>query len=162
MNGDIARVHPLKRLAYAFVALLAGDAVLFVVMLQFAIRERADLLAAHMGEPARIIPLTLQWFAINAGFSLAGWALIAVPVVPVPDRSIARLSWLSAIAVGASRSDCLVPGLRVAGSSTLQFFRNLPRPRLGLDFFRVGIDGVFCGVRSPPAQRTRKMSGRTP
>lgn len=101
MNGDIARVHPLKRLAYAFVALLAGDAVLFVVMLQFAIRERADLLAAHMGEPARIIPLTLQWFAINAGFSLAGWALIAVPVVLVPDRSIARLSWLSAIAVGA-------------------------------------------------------------
>ncbi|MFZ0801304.1 MAG: hypothetical protein WAN70_03990 [Terriglobales bacterium] len=91
----------MKRLAYAFVALLAGDAVLFVVMLQFAIRERADLLAAHMGEPARIIPLTLQWFAINAGFSLAGWALIAVPVVLVPDRSIARLSWLSAIAVGA-------------------------------------------------------------
>ncbi len=70
MNGDIARVHPLKRLAYAFVALLAGDAVLFVVMLQFAIRERADLLAAHMGEPARIIPLTLGGSRLMQAFLL--------------------------------------------------------------------------------------------
>jgi hypothetical protein len=63
MNTNLA-VNPLKRLAYAFVGLLAGDAILLVFFLQNVIRSRADLLASHVGDPARQIPLALQMFAI--------------------------------------------------------------------------------------------------
>ena len=42
-------VNPIKRLAYAFVGLLAGDAILLLFLFQNAIRARADLLALHMG-----------------------------------------------------------------------------------------------------------------
>jgi hypothetical protein len=65
-----------KTAGYAFVGLLAGDAILLLFFPQNAIRSRADLLASHMGDPARQIPLALQMFAIYASFSFVGWLFV--------------------------------------------------------------------------------------
>src|SRR5580700_7251828 len=75
MNANLA-VNPIKRLAYAFVGLLAGNTILLLFLLQNAIRIRALLLASHMGKPALEIPLALQMSVLYASFSLAGWLLV--------------------------------------------------------------------------------------
>jgi hypothetical protein len=90
-------------LAYAFIGLLAGDTALFLFLLQNAFRLRADLLALHMGEPARQVPLALEEFVIYATFSLVGWLLVGLPIaVFFPARSITRLPWGLALLVGAA------------------------------------------------------------
>jgi hypothetical protein len=58
MNANLA-VNPIKRLAYAFLGLLAGNAILLLFLLQNAIRIRALLFASHMGNPALGMPLAL-------------------------------------------------------------------------------------------------------
>jgi hypothetical protein len=65
-------LNPTKRIAYAFVGLLGGEAALLLFLLQNAFRLRTDLLAMHMGEPARQIPLELEMFVIYATFSFVG------------------------------------------------------------------------------------------
>ncbi len=81
-------VNPIKRLAYAFVGLLAGDAILLLFLLQNAIRIRADLLALHMGEP---------------GFSFVGWLFVGLPIALfLPARFIARLPWALRLFAGAA------------------------------------------------------------
>jgi hypothetical protein len=50
-------VNPIKRLAYAFVGLLADDSILLLFLFQNAIRARLDLLALHMG----VSCLELYW-----------------------------------------------------------------------------------------------------
>lgn len=90
---NLARNAP-RRLAYAFIGLLGGDAALFLFLLQNAFRFRADLLALHMGEPARQIPIALEMFVFYAPFSLVGWLLVGLPIaVFFPTRFITRLSW---------------------------------------------------------------------
>ena len=102
MNARFAD-RPMKRLAYAFVGLLAGDAVLLLFLLQNAVRLRADLLALHMGEPAEQIPQMLQLFVIYAFFSIVGWLLVGLPTALLfPARSIVRLPWPVRPLVGAA------------------------------------------------------------
>ena len=99
-NGAL---NPGRRLAYAFIGLLVGDTALFLFLLQNAFRVRADLLALHMGEPARQIPDVLELFLFYAPFSFAGWLLVGLPIaIFFPARSITRLPWGLALLVGAA------------------------------------------------------------
>jgi len=70
----------LNRVTYAFVGLLCGNVALLLFLLQNAIRLRANLLAIHMGEPGRQIPLALEMWAFYAPFSFAGWLFVGVPI----------------------------------------------------------------------------------
>jgi len=102
MNTNLA-VSPIKRLAYAFVGLLAGDAILLLFLMQNALRVRAMLLAVHMGEPARTIPVALQMFTLYATFSFVGWLLVGLPIALFfPARSVTRLPWPLTLLVGAA------------------------------------------------------------
>jgi hypothetical protein len=101
MGTKFDRVNPLKRVAYAFVGLLAGEAVLLLYLLQNALRERASLIAVHMGEPSRQIPFALDFFVICAMFSLVGWLIVGLPTALfLSARSMTRLSWPLALVVG--------------------------------------------------------------
>jgi hypothetical protein len=96
-------VGPARRVAYAFLGLLAGDAALLFFLLQNAVRVRASLLASHMGEPALQIPHAFQMFALYGPFSLIGWLLVGVPVALLfTARSITRLSWPLVVLVGGA------------------------------------------------------------
>jgi hypothetical protein len=96
-------VNPLKRLAYAGIGLLAGDAVLLLYLLYGAILLDARSLALHMGAPGRLILLTLEVFVVYALFSFAGWLFVGVPTALFfPARSITRLPWLLTLLVGAT------------------------------------------------------------
>jgi hypothetical protein len=91
-----------QRLAYAWVGLLAGDAVLLLYMLLNALRAFAILVAAHMGEPQAQVTVALQVFCLYATFSVLGWLFVGVPVALFfPVRSVASWSWPVLIAVGA-------------------------------------------------------------
>jgi len=91
-----------KRLAYAFVGLLAGNAALFLFLLQNAIRLRADLLAMRMGEPGRQIPQAIELFIFYTPFSFVGWLFVGLPIALLfPGRSITRLPWPLRLLVGA-------------------------------------------------------------
>ncbi len=97
------QVAPARRLAYAFVGLLAGDAILLCYLLQSAFWIRRSLLAAHIGEPGRMIPVALEEFVIFAACSLVGWLFIGIPTALLfPARSITGLSWASRLLVGAA------------------------------------------------------------
>ncbi len=96
-------VSSIKRLAYAFVGLLAGDAILLLYLLQNAIRLRADLLALHMGEPGRQIPQAIQIFALYARFSFIGWLFVGLPIaLLLPPHFIRRLPWPLRLLVGSA------------------------------------------------------------
>jgi hypothetical protein len=96
-------VSSIKRLAYAFVGLVVGDAILLLYLLQNAIRLRADLLALHMGEPGRQIPQALQMFVLYAHVSFFGWLFVGLPVALFfSARSITRLPWPLRPLVGAA------------------------------------------------------------
>ncbi len=89
--------------AYAFVGLLAGDAILLLFLLQNAIRIRADLLALHMGEPGRQIPQAIEIFVLYARFSFVGWLFVGLPIALfLPARFIARLPWALRLFAGAA------------------------------------------------------------
>jgi hypothetical protein len=92
-----------RRVAYAFVGLLGGNAVLLLFLLQNALRLRASLLAMHMGEPARQIPLALEMFVFYSPFSFVGWLLVGLPTALFfPARSIRRLPWPLRLLAGAA------------------------------------------------------------
>jgi hypothetical protein len=102
MNANLA-VNLIKRTAYAFVGLLAGDAILLLYLLQNAIRLRADLLALHMGEPGRQIPQALQIFVLYARISFVGWLFVGLPIaLLLPAHFIRRLPWPLRLLVGAA------------------------------------------------------------
>jgi hypothetical protein len=114
MNTNLA-VNLIKRLAYAFVGLLVGDAILLLYLLQNALRYRALLLAAHMGEPGRQIPQALQMFVLYAHVSFLGWLFVGLPVALFfSARSITRLPWALSLLLGAALGPlalCLVLAL---------------------------------------------------
>jgi hypothetical protein len=102
MDLKLIRVNPMKRLAYTFVGLVAGDAMLLLYLVQNALRERAWLVSVHMGEPQRQIPIALDSFVIYAMFSFAGWLLVGLPTALIfPAHFITRLSWPLALILGA-------------------------------------------------------------
>jgi len=90
------------RLTYAFVGLLAGDIALVLYMLLSALLVRASLLAAHMGEPGKQVPIALDVATIYVVCSLVGFLVVGVPVaLLLPARFVARWPWLVTMAVGA-------------------------------------------------------------
>ena len=94
---------PFQRSLFAFIGLLAGNAALLLYLLQNAVRLRAYLLKAHMGEPAHQIPQAWSMFIIYAIFSLAGWALIGLPfALAFPARVLSRLAWPLCLLIGAA------------------------------------------------------------
>jgi hypothetical protein len=96
-------VSSIKRMAYAFVGLVAGDTILLLYLLQNAVRLRADLLASHMGEPGRQIPQALQIFELYAYVSFFGWLFVGLPVALFfSARSITRLPWPLSLLLGAA------------------------------------------------------------
>jgi hypothetical protein len=96
-------LNPTRRVAYAFVGLLGGNAAMLLFLLQNAIRLRASLLAMHIGEPALQIPHALEECAFYAPFSFVGWLFVGVPIALLfPARSIKRLSWPVRVIVGAA------------------------------------------------------------
>jgi hypothetical protein len=102
MDTTIDQASLLKRVAYAFVGLLAGDAMLLLYLAQNAFRVRSTLLAVHMGEPAQAIPDALQSFLFFAAFSFVGWLFVGIPTVLLfSGRSIKRLSWPLTLVAGS-------------------------------------------------------------
>jgi hypothetical protein len=96
-------VNPLKRLAYAGIGLLAGDAVLLLYVLYGAILNDAYSHALYMGARGRLILVALEVFIVYALFSFAGWLFVGVPTALFfPARSITRLPWLLTLLVGAT------------------------------------------------------------
>jgi hypothetical protein len=96
-------VSSIKRMAYAFVGLVLGDAILLLYLLQNAIRYRASLLAAHVGEPGRQIPEALQMFVLYAHVSFFGWLFVGLPIaLLLPAHFIKRLPWPLRLLVGAA------------------------------------------------------------
>jgi len=96
-------VNPIKRLAYAFLGLLAGDAILLLYLLQNAIRNRAYLLGIHMGEPALQIPQALQIFVPYARLSFVGWLFVGLPIaLLLPAHFIRRSPWPLTLLLGAA------------------------------------------------------------
>jgi hypothetical protein len=84
MQVKFDQVHPIKRVAYAFIGLLAGDAML-----------RLYILISWGRQPDNI---TLFIFAM---FSFVGWLFVGLPVALfLPARSVTRLSWSLALIVG--------------------------------------------------------------
>jgi len=103
MGASVDEVSPRRRLAYAFMGLLAGDALLLLYLVQNALRVRSTLLAAQVGEPAQALPNAVQHFLFFATFSFAGWLIVGIPTVLLfSGRSIARLSWPLALVLGAT------------------------------------------------------------
>jgi hypothetical protein len=90
-------------MAYTFVGLLAGDAILLLYLLQNAIRVRSDFLAVHMGEPGRQIPQAIQIFVLYARISFVGWLIVGLPIaLLLPAHFIRHLPWPIRLLVGAA------------------------------------------------------------
>lgn len=102
MDENLA-VRSLKRLIYAFVGLLAGDAILLLFLLQNALRSRAVLLAAHMGQPGLQVSLAFQMFVIYMISSFLGWLFVGLPIALfLPAHSIVRLAWPLKLLIGVA------------------------------------------------------------
>ena len=120
-----------QRLAYGFVGLVvgdAGDAALLLYVLLNAVRVRAALLAAHVGEPYAQVPVAIQMFPVYATFSLVGWLSVGVPVVLLlPVSPIIRWPWLRVVTVGAFLgAPAVVVILLALGSGRIHFAGTAP------------------------------------
>jgi len=84
MDTEFDRINPVKRVAYTFVGLLAGDAMSLLYLLVFWSRL-----------PEMVV---LLGFAM---VSFVGWLFVGLPIALfLPARSITRLSWPQALVVG--------------------------------------------------------------
>lgn len=94
-------VHPMKRVFYALVGLLAGDAILFFYLIGGALLTKSLAIAERVGAPAGVV-LMLEIFIIYAGISFIGWLLVGLPIALLfrPD-SFVRLPWFLRVLVGA-------------------------------------------------------------
>ncbi len=82
----IRTIGPAKRLRYAFIGLLAGDATLMLSLLRWWPFSESVVL--------------LEIYGL---FSLFGWLLIGLPVALwIPPDAVTRLSWPSRLLVGAA------------------------------------------------------------
>lgn len=94
---------PFRRLLFAAIGLLAGDATLLYGMLYNALGQRAALLKAHMGQPYRALPVAWEMFALYAIFSILGWALVGLPIaLAIPARLLSRVRWPLCVLIGAA------------------------------------------------------------
>lgn len=96
-------IRALYRVKYAFVGLLGGNMALLLFFLQNAVRLRSKLLALHIGEPARQVPLALEVWTLYAVFSFVGWLFVGIPFALLfPAHSLRRWSWTLRLLVGGS------------------------------------------------------------
>jgi hypothetical protein len=94
MDTEFDRVNPIKRMAYAFVGLLAGDAMLLLYLLLFWSRL-----------------LEMVTLLVFATVSFIGWLLVGLPIALfLPVHSITRLSWPQALVVGGVLGPVAVVG----------------------------------------------------
>jgi hypothetical protein len=92
-----------QRLVFAAIGLAAGNAALLVFLLCNALRLRAVLLNAHMGEPYHALPQAWEIFLLYAMVSVFGWILVGVPIaVAVPARLLSRVAWPGRMLIGAT------------------------------------------------------------
>ena len=95
MDTKSDRVNPIERVAYAFVGLSSGDAMLLLYLL--ALRARASLVAVHT---EALITFAVTFFGFCA-VSFVGWLFVGFPIALfLPARSITRLSWPIALVMG--------------------------------------------------------------
>lgn len=103
MKISRSKPSPARRLAYSFLAFVAGEAILLVYLVGNALHERAMLIAVHMGEPARQVPMALELFALYTSFAFVGWLLVGVPVVLFCSPTfIVGLSWPLRLVMGTA------------------------------------------------------------
>ena len=98
-----------RRLLFAGIGLVAGDAALLIVLLYNAFRLRTVLLTAHIGEANLALPNSMEIFLIYAIFSVIGWIFVGVPIViALPERLLSRVPWLGCTLISATldRSHC--------------------------------------------------------
>ena len=97
IDTQFAPINPVKRLAYTFVGLLAGDVMLLFLLLKHALHA-----TLFLGESAHLIGDAFQLFSLYAAFSILGWALVGLPTALIfSARFFTRLSWPFALLVGA-------------------------------------------------------------
>jgi len=122
----------LKRLAYAFVGLLVGDAMLLLYILQ--------------GAPKDQIAGTLDVFTLYAIFSLVGWLFVGVPVALfLPVRWVIGWPWPLAITVGA-RTTCSAHNSYITWPRSHSFCTP-PGDRLALCLLDLGFYRVLWRIR---------------
>ena len=94
---------PFRRLLFAAIGLIAGDAALLIYLMYNALRASAALLIAHMGQPYRQLSIWLEMFLLYAMFSILGWALVGLPIVlAFPARLLSRVRWPLCALIGAA------------------------------------------------------------
>jgi hypothetical protein len=100
---DNAGIGPVQRLLFAAVGLAAGNAALLVFLLYGALRMRAALVNAHMGEPYLVLPQAWGMFLMYGMFSVAGWILVGVPIaLAFPARLLSHVAWPVRLLIGAT------------------------------------------------------------
>jgi hypothetical protein len=98
-----AGVGAVQRLLFATIGLTAGNAALLVFLLYSALRVRAALVNAHMGEPHLALPQAWWMFRMYGMFSVAGWILVGVPIaLAFPARLLSHLAWPVRMLIGAT------------------------------------------------------------
>jgi hypothetical protein len=98
-----ARIGPLQRLFFAAIGLAAGNATLLAFLVYNALRVRAALLNAHMGEPNLALPQAWGMFVMYGMFSVAGWILVGVPIaLAFPARLLSQLEWPLLLLIGVT------------------------------------------------------------
>ncbi len=103
MKISRSKPSPARRLAYSFLAFVAGEAIWLVYLVGNALHVRALLIAVHMGEPVRQVPMALEIFAFYTSFAFVGWLLVGVPVALFCSPPfIVRLSWPVRLVMGAA------------------------------------------------------------
>ena len=96
-----AGVAAILRLLFAAIGLTAGNAALLVFLFCSALRLRAALVNAHMGEPHLALPQAWWMFRMYGMFSVAGWILVGVPIaLAFPARLISHLTWPVRMLIG--------------------------------------------------------------
>ena len=94
---------PFRRLLFAAIGLIAGDAALLIYMMYNALRVCAALLIAHMGQPYRQLSIWLEMFLLYAMFSILGWAIVGLPfALAFPARLLSRVRWPLCALIGAA------------------------------------------------------------
>ena len=95
-----------RRIAYAFIGLVAGNLAMAAWMLPWVLRARAELIRLHRPNPNAYLIGYLEQFELYAVCSFIGWLLVGLPVVlALPPRWLRRISWPVILLISA----CLGP-----------------------------------------------------
>ncbi len=104
---DSASDHPIgfgRRIGYAFIGLLAGNAAIAAYFLSTYLRALLQFHSSVAARPASQILIGYAGLMLLYGtFSLIGWLVVGLPaVVLLPLRMINRLPWLVILLIAAA------------------------------------------------------------